>query len=38
MMKKFGKKNDDFEVEIKMKGKDGLIENFDEVEEEAKYS
>ena len=37
MMAKFGKKNDNFEVEIKMKGKDGLIENFDEdKEEEAK--
>ena len=37
MMAKFGKKKDNFEVEIKMKGKDGLIENFDEnKEEEAK--
>ena len=37
MMAKFGKKNENFEVEIKMKGKDGLIENFDEdKEEEAK--
>jgi hypothetical protein len=33
MMKKFGKKND-FEVEIVMKGKDGVVENFDEAEQE----
>ena len=35
MMKKFGKKND-FEVEIVMKGKDGVVENFDEAQEEEK--
>ena len=36
-MAKFGKKSDNFEVEIKMKGKDGEIETFDEnKEEEAK--
>lgn len=34
MMAKFGKKKDNFEVEIKMKGKDGVIENFDEDKEE----